>query len=117
MTATNSMGAECVKAFINKLRSVNTKWSDSLLEELHTKMGLTPDNTVPKHLSLTDLQAVVAKKITEYETLRLSTEAAAPNAPNRAARHTGVSSSVHALSIATADVTRAATTERYRRRS
>ena len=76
------MGSECVKAFINKVRAVNTQWVDALVKDLQDRAEQIRD-TKPNQLSLKDLQSVVAKKISDYETLRLSIAAVAPNAPSK----------------------------------
>jgi intracellular septation protein A len=58
MAGRTGIGPECVKAFVNKLRSVNSKWVDSLNIEIRIKM----DKIKPNPLTISELQAVVGRR-------------------------------------------------------
>jgi hypothetical protein len=70
------MGSDCVKAFVAKLRARNTPWGHDLYALIQAQM----EAIRPTHLSLLDLQRIVADKILSYDMQKNSVEAVARNA-------------------------------------
>ncbi len=70
------MGSDCVKTVVAKLRTRNTTWD----HDLYTLIQQQMEAIKPAHLSLMDLQQIVAEKIILFVTMKNSFGAAAPNA-------------------------------------
>ncbi len=70
------LGSDCIKAFVTKLRTRNTTWDHNLHALIQAQMEVIR----AVHLSLVDLQRLVAEKLLEYDTQKHSVETAAPSA-------------------------------------
>ena len=72
------IGNDCIKAFVNKLRTRNRSWDDDLYQLIQQEI----ERTKPEPFSLLDLQRIVAEKIMVFDTMKKSLESAAPAQQN-----------------------------------
>jgi hypothetical protein len=68
------IGNDCIKAFVNKLRTRNKAWDDYLYQMIQQAM----ERKKPQPLSLLDVQRIVAEKIIAFDNMKTSLESAAP---------------------------------------